>query len=419
MGFVDAGELGAEIRGDKFMNILVFTSLYPNNMSPNLGVFIKERMTHVAQRDDCNVQVVAPVPYFPPIKISSRYTFSQVSHEEERDGLKVSHPRYFMTPKIGMSTYGWLMYKSVLQHVIKIQKDFDFDIIDAHYIYPDCYAAVLLGRYFNKPVIVSARGSDINQFAEIPAIRKKLRITMQQADHNIAVCTALKEAMVEIGAEASKVTVVPNGVDGDKFYPIDKKSAKQKIGMSGSKIILSVGQLIPRKGMDILINSFNNLIQQTDEDVKLVIAGDGASRNELEQLVTRLNLKDRVFLVGSHPHDELNVYYNAADLFCLASSREGWPNVVMESLATGTPVVATNIWGTPEILVSDDLGFLTERNAKDMTQKLLAGIRKDWDRNKIIELMKIHTWDRAAQSVRDVCSTVLRDEVKVENSLSS
>ena len=376
-------------------------------------------MRHFAQQENCHVKVVAPVPYFPPLNISWRWKFSQVHRHEIRDGLEVFHPRYVMTPKVGMSAYGWLMYKSVLPVIKEIQKSFNFDLIDAHYVYPDGYAAIKLGDYFKKPVVVSARGSDINQFAEIPAIRKMLRSTLQRADFCIAVCQALKDAMVEIGGSARATTVIPNGVDAHHFFPIHKELARRKLGLSDARLVLSVGQLIPRKGMDILIRAFKNLVNQSSEPLQLVIAGEGGSRPLLEALISELELEEQVKLVGNRPHAELNLYYNAADLFCLASSREGWPNVVMESLACGTPVVATNVWGTPEILVSEQLGYLTERSVEGLTGQLLRALDRSWDRSAILAHMKHHTWQRAAQSVKSVFESVLQKDKQGEYSLSS
>ena len=401
------------------MKILVFTSLYPNNIWPNHGVFIKERMRHVAKLKDCHIKVVAPVPYFPPVKLGSRFKYSQVHRHEIRDNIEIFHPRYIMTPKVGMSSYGWLMYKSTLRTVKQIQNTFDFDLIDAHYIYPDGYAAMLLGRALNKPVVVSARGSDINQFVALPRIRKKLQATIQHTDHSIAVCQALKDAMVALDPSAQQTTVIPNGVDAQKFFPVNRELARRKLNLPDVRIILSVGQLIPRKGMNILIQAFKKIVDASTEPKHLVIAGEGESRHALAELVRALDLENNVSFVGNRPHADLNLYYNAADVSCLASSREGWPNVVMESLACGTPVVATNIWGTPEILVSDTLGLLTERTASDMAANLHLALDKSWDRNAILSHMQQHTWKRAAQSVNAVFEHVLQKEDVVEHSLSS
>ncbi|MFQ5631676.1 MAG: glycosyltransferase family 4 protein, partial [bacterium] len=146
------------------LKILVFTTLYPNNIWPNQNVFVKERMTAFAKLNGCEVKVVAPVPYFPPIKISSKWQFSQVKKHEIIEGVEVYHPRYFMIPKIGMALHGLLMFLSVVVFVAKIQRTYDFDLIDCHYIFPDGFAAVLLGKVLGKPVVVSARGTDINLF---------------------------------------------------------------------------------------------------------------------------------------------------------------------------------------------------------------------------------------------------------------
>jgi len=153
-----------------------------------------------------------------------------------------------MTPKIGMTLYGFLMFLSVLPNMRRVRKAYDFDLIDAHYVYPDGYAGVLLGRYFGRPVVVSARGSDINLYANFPVIRRFLRYTLEKADRVIAVCTALKEAIVKLNVPDGKVLVIPNGVDGNKFHPFPKEEARRKLGIPREKkVILSVGGLIPER----------------------------------------------------------------------------------------------------------------------------------------------------------------------------
>src|ERR1044072_7341540 len=139
------------------MKILVFTTLFPNNVWPNHGVFVKERMSAVAGLGGCEVKVIAPVPYHPPMRVGKRWRHSQVAREEVIDGIHVYHPRYMLIPKISMPIHGIMMFFSVLLLTKRIRRQFDFDIIDAHYVYPDGFAAVLLGRIFRKPVMVTAR----------------------------------------------------------------------------------------------------------------------------------------------------------------------------------------------------------------------------------------------------------------------
>ncbi len=390
------------------MKILVFTSLYPNNIWPHHGVFVKERMTHVAKLDSCQVKVVAPVPYHPPLKISHRWRFSQVQRREMRDGLEVYHPRYFILPKVGMTLYGAQMFASVLPTLRKIQRHFDFDLLDAHYVYPDGFAAVLLGRVLGTPVVVSARGSDINLYAQLPAIRRLLRYTLQRAHKVIAVSEALKQAILHLGIPDAKVSVIPNGVDMQKFCPVPRQMARRRLGLAGGPLLLSVGNLVANKGFDLLIRALQRLVDEYHLDgLRLAIVGEGGERPALENLAVRLSLADRVHFTGAVPHEELYLWYSAADVFCLPSRREGWPNVLLESLACGTPVVATAVGGIPEIIGMDDLGLLCAGEVSALAYKLCQALHKPWQTDSLRRYAASHTWERTAQAVVQIFSAVL------------
>jgi len=394
------------------MKVLVFTTLFPNNVWPNHGVFVKERMCEVARLDDCEVKVVAPVPYYPCIRVGWRAAYRQVVPDEIIDGVHVYHPRYVMIPKVGMALHGLMLFLSVYFFVKKRRRNFDFDVIDAHYVYPDGFAAVLLSRCFQRRVVVSARGSDINQFSRFPLIRRLLQYTLRRADKVIGVCQALKNAMVALKIPAEKITVVPNGVDHKKFYPASKNEARQRLRLPLDKrIILSVGGLIRRKGFDLIINALKLVSEESRvSDCFLVIIGEGPQRRALEILVRSRRLDDRVFFAGAIPHNELHVWYSAADLFCLASSREGWPNVLLESLACGTPVVAANIWGIPEIITSDEVGLLTDRTEDAIAEKIVLALRKQWQTESLLEHAKKHTWERTALGVLRVFRGLLKEK---------
>lgn len=396
------------------MKVLVFTNLYPNHMMPNHGVFVKERMTKFAGLDGDQVKIVAPVPYFPPLKFNWRWKYSQVARRETIEGLEVLHPRFVIPPKFGMSLYGLLMFLSTLPAVMKLKRDFDFEVIDAHYVYPDGFAAVLLGSFFRRPVVVSARGSDINLFSRFPIIRRLLKLTLRKAAAVIAVCHALKDAMVNLNIPAAKITVIPNGVDTAKFFPVAKQVARRQLGLPDGKIILSVGELIPRKGFHVLIQALELLVREHGrQNIRLIIVGEGAYRKTLEGQIASLKLVKHVRLAGSVPHAELYKWYSAADLFCLASDREGWPNVILESLACGTPVVATAIWGTPEILTSDKVGMLTKREVRDMAEKLSLALDKSWQSQEIVDFAGAYTWEKVALLVSHVLAEVLNGKASI------
>lgn len=385
------------------MKVLVFTSLFPNNVCPTQGVFIKERMLSYAAQTKHSMKVVAPIPYFPPLRFGWRWRLRQVEHREVQEGIEVFHPRYVMTPKIGMIFYGLLMFLSVFRKVKKIQRGFDFDLIDAHFVYPDGFAAVLLGYALGKPVTVSARGSDINLYKEKPLIVPLLRFTLRKADKVIAVSQALKKAMMSLRVPEDNILVIPNGVDQRKFAVRSKPNARKITGVSPGRVILSVGHLTANKGFDFLIESMRLLIGTHGwKDVRLYIVGEGIYRSRLEGLITSLDMSKYVRLVGAVAHEQLAAWYNSADIFCLASGREGWPNVVMEALACGVPVVATAVGGIPEILTSDEIGLLTARNPKDIARTLDVALRREWNPTRIRQGVEAYAWESVAERVEQV-----------------
>ena len=391
------------------MKILVFTSLYPNNVWPRHGVFIKERMTHFAKNGNSQIRVIAPVPYFPPFKINQRWLYSQVARSEEIDGVKVQHPRYLMIPKVGMVLHGLLMFLSLYLIVKRVQKDFDFDLIDSHYAYPDGFAAVLVGQLLKKPVIISARGSDVNLFRTFPVIQRLLRFSFLRAERVIAVSRALKDTILRLNIPEDKVEVIPNGVDLEKFKEIPTYEARQRLQLQGKPLLLSVGNLNPNKGFDKLIKSIRILTEQDNQkDIHLVIIGEGASLKSLQGLVRSLGLDEHVSFAGGVPHQELFLWYSAADIICLASGREGWPNVLLEAMACGKPVVATSVGGIPEIVSSDQLGILVKRNEMEIAKGISTALSKNWNRQEIRKYAETHTWNRVTDSLSAIFRSVTK-----------
>lgn len=337
------------------MKILVFTSLYPNAAQPNHGIFVENRLRHLVASGEVEARVVAPVPWFPArAAMFERYAaFAKAPPSEQRHGIEVSHPRYPVIPRIGMSVAPWLMYRALLPRLRGILRSgFDFDLIDAHYFYPDGVAAVLLGRALGKPVVVTARGSDINLIARHRLPRTMMRRAAGRAAGLVAVSNALKREMANVGIDPTRITVLRNGVDLARFRPTG--SARR----SGSKqpVLLSAGNLVPLKGHDIVIRALAEM-----PDASLVIAGQGPEESRLRALVDRLGLQDRVRFLGAVPHEAMPEAYSGADVLVLASAREGWPNVLLEAMACGTPVVATNVSGIPEVVGDSATGRLIER----------------------------------------------------------
>lgn len=391
------------------MRVLVFTTLFPNHEHPNDGIFIKQRMFHFAHLPEREIRVVAPVPYCPSwFRLEPWHGYSKIWPYEVMEGIPVYHPKYPLVPKVSMPFHAYLLFAASLSLVRKIQKTFPFDLVDGHYIYPDGLAAVLLGKFFRKPVVLSARGSDINQFSRFPLIRAHIRRALREADALISVCEALRREMTSLGVPRSKIAVIPNGVDPERFSRIPKERARAQLGIpSEQKIILSVGSLISRKGFHLLMEAVSQM-DGTPGLPHLYIIGEGPMRQQLRNLSKKLGISQRVHLVGQKPNGELHCWYSAADVFCLASEREGWANVIMEALACGCPVVATNVYGAPEILTTPTVGTLVERRAQAIAEALEDALRGGWDNVKIRNHVAHRSWSEVAREVDRVFQECLK-----------
>jgi glycosyltransferase involved in cell wall biosynthesis len=382
------------------LRVLTFTALYPNKVNPLQGIFIHQRVKHLALRLGNSVEVIAPVPYFPAWMPGERWRkFSQIPREEVIEGVLIHHPRYPLLPGISMPVHGMLMYWSSLSLARRLHREKQFDCIDAHFVYPDGFAAIRLGKKLGIPVVVSARGSDINLYSSFRVIRPMLRWTLMHADGAIAVSADLKNKMIALGIPESKIRVIPNGVDAERFQPRDAKSARKQLGLpEDGAIAVSVGSLIESKGHHLLIAAVAALARSFPQ-LRLYILGEGAYRSTLEQLVHEKKLRDRVFFFGTRPNEELPLWFSAADLSCLMSSREGWPNVVSEAFACGTPVLATRAGGIPEIINSPDLGMLAERNVQSIVVGLERALTKPWNRTEIARHSRSRSWNAVAAEV--------------------
>jgi glycosyltransferase involved in cell wall biosynthesis len=385
------------------LRILTFTSLFPNSVDPTLGIFIYQRSAHLAQRPGIDVAVVSPVPWFPRWLKTRRWrSKSEIPSEEKFGSLFVQHPRYPLLPKISMPLHALLMFLGTLGCVRRLNRAARIHCIDAHFIYPDGLVAVLLGKILSVPVTVSARGSDINYFPSFRLIRPMIRWTLSQADRIVAVSAALKESMVPLGANPKKIIVVPNGVDAEVFRPMDRDAARASLHLPPqAPLLVCVGALIRPKGHLNLIRAFAAIATRRP-DATLYILGEGPLRAELQSLVRELHLQDRVHLPGKRPNAELPQWFNAAAISVLMSEREGWPNVITESLACGTPVVATRVGGVPEILHSPELGIVVDQNVESITRGVEKALAKAWDREAISAQIRARTWDTVASEMEAI-----------------
>ena len=391
---------------DRMIRTVVFTTLFPNEVTPNHGVFVENRLEHLRRSGRISARVVAPVPWFPfDSKIFGRYAaMARVPQVEERFGLKIWHPRYPVIPKVGMASAPLLLFAASLPVLRRLQREEDFDLIDAHYFYPDGVAAVMLAKAMKKPVVITARGTDVNLIPNHLMPRLQIQWAARRAACVIAVSQALKDALITLQIPPHHVHVLRNGVNLEIFRPLDRSAAREQLGLR-TPTLLSVGQLIERKANDLVIGALPSLPEFT-----LLLAGDGPQRGQLENLADRLGVRDRIRFLGSVPHQDLPRVYSAADILVLASSREGWPNVLLEAMACGTPVVASNVWGNPEVVSASAAGLLMEeRTSNCLAQTVRKLMSQLPDRAATRRYAERHSWEATTEGQLNLFDTILEN----------
>jgi glycosyltransferase involved in cell wall biosynthesis len=387
------------------MKLLTFSTLFPNTVKPSHGIFVETRLRYLLASGKVASKVVAPVPWFPSShpRFGDYAGFAQVPRQETRYDIDVRHPRYLVIPKVGMTVAPWLLARSARKEIGRIiDEGYDFDAIDAHYFYPDGVAAVMLGKYFNKPVVITARGTDINLIPQYALPKKQLMWAADNAAGMITVCNALRDEMVGLGMPGDRIVPLRNGVDLQRFQPMDRQAARTRLGIDGFTLV-SVGLLDTRKAHDLTIGALPLM-----PDAKLFIAGTGPERKNLELQAERLGVAGRVTFLGAVAQPQLKEYYNAADAMVLASSREGWANVLLESMACGTPVVASNVWGTPEVVAAPEAGVLMPERTSEGIARAVRTLRDNYpDHAATRRYAENFSWDATTEGQIQLFSRII------------
>ena len=371
------------------MKLLIITNLFPNNKEANRGIFNKQQFEELSKL--CEIKVVAPIPYF-------RFSISEVPEEEKIEGIEAYHPRYLVTPKLFRSLYGLFFFFGVFGRVKKIYKSFPFDAILATWVYPDGFASSVIARILKKPLIIKVHGSDVNIFTKYFLRRKMILHAFKRAKKIIAVNNTLKEKIVDLGISPDKIEVISNAVRIDLFKPMDKTWCKKRFFIpSKKKVVLYVGNLEKIKGVDILISAMEHL---SARNIYLIVVGDGSLRDLLKSKAKALGLEANILFVGPWPHSEIGLWLNAADVVCLPSRNEGCPNVVLEALACGVPIVASRVGGIPEIVNDGENGILVP--AEDplaLSEGIREALRKEWASEALSSSISGHTWGSNAEKI--------------------
>jgi len=383
------------------MRVLVLSSVYPTAAMPLRGLFVHERTRHLAAL--CHAQVVAPIPWFPGNRWLRGADRSNAIRMEQLDALQVFHPRFLSVPRYAKSADGLLYFLSLLPFMARFRRKFPFDLVDAHFAYPDGFAGLLFAQLFRVPLAVTLRGTEV-PFARFRIRRAQIRYVLRHADRVLPVSDSLARLARTLGAPPDRIRVIPNGIDGARFRPGSRFEARNLLGLPPDRpIIVSVGGLTERKGHHRVLAALRSLVGDRP-DLLLAIVGGGSSEGDvgpsLRRLTAELGLERHVLLAGPQPHERIPTWLQAANLFCLATANEGRPNAVLEALACGLPVVTTDVGGVAEIVRPGLDGLLVPfGDALALAAALGTALERSWDRESMTAHSSRRTWARAAEEV--------------------
>ena len=365
------------------MNILALTNLFPSAWDPLRASFNRQQFDRLASAHDLEVMVAID--------------FRDRHRGRRGDPPALAHARtndftFWYPPRIGRSMHGMAWYASLMAQRGAVLRRGRYDLLLASWGYPDAVGTARLARTLRLPYVVKVHGSDLNLQAERWLQRRQITAALRGARAVVAVSAALAERARELGAPAGRVHVLYNGVDADSFHPGDRAAARERLGLPPDPpLILFVGNLTPGKGCLDLLEAFPGLLGRQPE-ARLAFVGDGPAARALRTRAGELGVADRVLFAGARAHDELPAWMHAASLLCLPSHNEGVPNVVLEAMACGIPVVASNVGGIPEVLPAQAGRMVPPRDRRALVDALDEVLRHDWQPDAITAHAARFSW---------------------------
>jgi teichuronic acid biosynthesis glycosyltransferase TuaC len=386
------------------------TNLFPSPSDMGRGVFTLQIALCLKELSD--LIVVCPMPYFPAWKALKRfdqwYAFSQVPRNYFIQGIHVVSPKYFMLPKVSEDFQATLMFLPLLKTLSKIKKTHGIDVVNAHWLYPDGVAAAWACKRIGVPLVLTALGCDVNFYGEQPGIKGKIKEAIKNSGAVTTVSNDLKKKIERWQCCDSPPVAIPNGVDLTLFSLRDKAKSRRELSLpENQKLILFVGRLSEEKGFNFLIDAVKIIVAQGISDFLVLVVGSGPLGESYRGRVEAEGLSGFFQFRGNQNHDSIPLWMAASDMLCLPSIREGCPNVVLEALASGRPVISSRVGGVPELVSSGREGFLFEAgNAEDLADHLYKALNHRWDEVELRRSVRERSWMKVARSYDSVYSSV-------------
>ena len=380
------------------MRVLIITKIFPNRHDPSYASYNRHQFRELSRL--CDVQLLALCPQYPAAAHIDRLRgITPAPRPPDRDiidGMAVEHPRVLYLPKVGAPVAGLTYLLSLLPRVLPRRNQ--FDVVLGSFAYPDGWAAVALAQLLRKPAVVKLHGSDVNVVSRQPLLRPGLKFALRGARRVVANNQKILDKAVRFGADPQHVRLVPNGLDSQVFYPRSRLAARQQLGVAEPcKRILYVGRMVATKGLWELLDAVEALAT-TSPRLRVDMVGDGAARAELEAAAERRRLP--MTFHGDSPPERVAVFLAAADVVTLPSYAEGMPNTVVEALACGRPVVATDVGGIPTLVTEPCQGELVPpKDAAALAAALARVVAANYSAEEVASARTFPNWEQSAAAL--------------------
>jgi len=402
------------------VKVLIYTNLYPSTVEPTRGIFNKLAFTPLARLDE--VRVIAPTIAWarwsqsPWSRASSRAVRPQGTWQlrEVVDGVDVLYPSYWSIPTVRALHAGG-MHLSMRPWVKEIRRDFPFDVILAAWAYPDGVAAAALARELDVPLVTVVLGSDVTELPDVRGLGPQIRWGLRRAQRVLAVSRSLADRVVELGVSRERVVVQHNGVDGARFKIRDRDEARRAVGVAHDRPVIGyIGNIRHVKGTDVLIDAMDHLVKKMgDTSTELWVVGAGEIEAQVKRQVADRGLGERVRFCGLQRHEDIPTWMSALDVFCLASRREGCPNVILEALASGKPVVASRVGGVPELLREANGILVPPEDPPVLARALKEALGRTWDPEAQRASVESLSWDAVGRTYHTMLGEVVAEHKKL------
>jgi len=379
------------------MKILSFSYCFPNYANPSWGIFVYQRLAALAEHEE--LQACSPAPWFSALSARRGDTGQE---KDEWKELTVHRPRFFCFPCVFKNHDASFYAKGLNRWFRKFCRVWRPDVLDAHFVWPDGVGVALLAKKLKIPYVITLRGR-LYECLFIPSQREQCVSALQGASAVISVSERLAEEARKVGVSDDRLVIIPNGIDREYFHPIDKLTCRRELDLPvNGRLLVTVAHLGHRKGHHEVIRVLADL----PNDVKLVIVGgpaQGGTSEKLHAVAMEVGVENRLIVTGPQPYERVPLYFNAADASVLASYREGCPNVILESLACGTPVVASDVGAVRDILPEPDVGRIVQsQDIGQLCNALVEVLDRQWDAKEVVRASGVKSWDEVACEVQKV-----------------